>query len=370
MLTQFFIFWKKIDEVMGMIGFNRKKIFSIIIPVYNGKKTIERTLASFISNKNYIKQVIIIDDCSIDGTNKIIEKWKHYNFFNIVYTRNQTRVGPGASRKKGIELSTAEWITFVDADDCIASGCLRYVYDNIKYNKNVVLIHSKSIYYESGKFNVNTIDYSDTSCGGNFYKRKYLVDNNLYPHDLLMLVEDQYFNEKIMYYMEYCDDTNINQIGRFDYPVYEVYHDIDDGYSYALRNWEDYCIKYRLLYKQCLINDFIEIDSEQNDEELFISLFVDYIQNFIFCFYLAIGLQYDEDVQYDIYADKNRKLFKYALEFYQEIIGGDLNDFIDYYNNNKIIVDDIINTTYITLGFEYEINYSFIDFVDSLLQDL
>lgn len=43
------------------------KIFSIVIPVYNGEKTIQRTLASLISSKDYIKEIIIVDDHSADN---------------------------------------------------------------------------------------------------------------------------------------------------------------------------------------------------------------------------------------------------------------------------------------------------------------
>ena len=129
-----------------MFGIRRKKIFSIIVPVYNGKKTLERTLASFISNKDYIKDVIIVDDCSTDGTKSVVDKWKGYQFFGIIYHRNESNVGPGVSRKKGIELAKSEWITFVDADDCLTAGCLKYVYENIVDNKDLVILHSQSIF--------------------------------------------------------------------------------------------------------------------------------------------------------------------------------------------------------------------------------
>ena len=45
-----------------------KHIFSIIVPVYNAEKTLERTLASFISNKEYIQEVILVNDGTTDNT--------------------------------------------------------------------------------------------------------------------------------------------------------------------------------------------------------------------------------------------------------------------------------------------------------------
>ena len=52
-----------------------EKIFSIIVPVRDAEKTIERTLASFISNKDFIKEVIIVDDICEDGTIDIVKSY-------------------------------------------------------------------------------------------------------------------------------------------------------------------------------------------------------------------------------------------------------------------------------------------------------
>lgn len=350
-----------------MFGLNKKKIFTIIIPVYNGRRTIERTFASFISNKEYIKQVIVVDDCSTDNTKSVIDKWNKYKFFNILYKRNEVNSGPGFSRKVGIELSNSEWITFVDADDCLTNGCLKYVYNNIADNKDLVIVHSKSIYYESGDFNSESVGYSDTSCGGNFYRRKFLVSNNLYPHNTLPLVEDQYFNEKIMNYIEFCTERDKDIIGHFDYPVYEVHHDSDIEDSYAIRNWKEYCIDCRLLYKEYLVSDYIEIASENENKKFLNSLAIDYIRNYIFCFYLAVGLQFDNDINYEFNNENDRELFRNALLFYVEVFDKKPSDFTDYYNENNNIVNDIIDISYSVLGFEYTINYSFLDFIDSLL---
>ena len=52
------------------------KYMSIVIPVYNAEKTIERTLASLISNKDFIKEVILVDDRSYDKTFSKIDNFK------------------------------------------------------------------------------------------------------------------------------------------------------------------------------------------------------------------------------------------------------------------------------------------------------
>ena len=242
-----------------------KKIFSVVIPVYNGEKTIERALASLISNKEYIRDIIIVDDCCTDKTKSVVSKYDISEFLPIKYIRNNSRSGTSYSRKTGMESADGEWITFIDADDCLTAGSLKYVYDLIMDNKSIKILHCQTVYYESGTFNSESINYSDTSCGGNFYNLKFLTDNNLYPHDTLPLVEDQYFNEKIMYFIDFCYNNDKDIVGHFDYPVYEVHHDIDIEKSFAIRNWEDYCCKYRLLYKQYLVDDYIAFPTQNKD---------------------------------------------------------------------------------------------------------
>ena len=333
-------------------------IFSIIIPVYNGEDTIERTLASLISNKDYIKEVIIVNDKSTDGTLKKIREFQGYGFFPIYVYSNVMRRGPGYSRKVGIEYAKAPWITFVDADDCLTASSLRYVYDHISDNDDLVLVHSKTIYYESGSFVAENVAYSDTSCGGNFYRREYLIENNLYPHDDLFMSEDEYFNEKVMYYISYCDKTDKDNLGRFDYPVYEVHHDIDDGLSFALDNWSDYCCKYHLLYKQYLTDYFIEYDDMKD------ILYEDYINNFIFCFFLCEGLVLDDDVEFEM--EDGEVCFREAIEYFERVFKQPRQKLIYYYYNNQETIDSLLESAFSSVGFEFENHIEFGDFISNL----
>lgn len=82
---------------------------------------------------------------------------------------------PGAARKIGLLETKSEWVTFLDADDCLTPGSLYYVSKHLK--ENLLLLHCQQIFYESGTFDKDNIDFSIYSCGGNFYKTKYLLDN-------------------------------------------------------------------------------------------------------------------------------------------------------------------------------------------------
>lgn len=91
------------------------KTISVIIPVYNGEKYIKETIQSIQSQSYPIHEVVIINDGSTDGTQKIIHELIK-EFSNIIYL-NQENAGPAKARNYGIKKSTGEYIAFCDADD-------------------------------------------------------------------------------------------------------------------------------------------------------------------------------------------------------------------------------------------------------------
>ncbi|GAF23681.1 beta-1,3-glucosyltransferase [Bacillus sp. JCM 19047] len=88
---------------------------SIIIPVYNGEKTIIDTLESIILQGEEDYEVLIIDDGSTDNTSNVVKKFIESNKrFNYYYQKNQ---GVSMSRNNGIKLAKGRYICFLDSDD-------------------------------------------------------------------------------------------------------------------------------------------------------------------------------------------------------------------------------------------------------------
>ena len=329
----------------------------MIIPVYNAEATIERTLASLISNSDYIYEIILVDDHSTDKTFKKVLKFS--KFFKIKTFRNNGAQSPGVTRKVGLEHSNGKWVTFLDADDCLTPSSLRYVYENIQEYRDLVLLHTQTIYYEFGTFTPDTIGHMDDSCGGNFYKRDYLIKNSLYPHESLYMAEDQYFNEIIRDHIEYCDDRNTNTlIGRFDYPVYEVHHDKDDKRSFALGNFVDYVCKYHLLYKEFVV------DYYKHNSKMLIHLVDNYVENFVFCFFAVQCLLISDDIEFDYY--DNLKYFVRALDYFEDTFRLDRDYIISYFTEHPDIVYWLQQGAMESCGVELQPFLSFSSFVNGL----
>ncbi len=92
---------------------------SVIVPVYNGEKYIERALDSIFYQTRLPKEVILIDDGSEDRTVEVIKKYKetHFAMREKIFLFVQKNCGAGAARNYGIQQSTGTWIMFLDSDD-------------------------------------------------------------------------------------------------------------------------------------------------------------------------------------------------------------------------------------------------------------
>ncbi|EEQ7428234.1 glycosyltransferase, partial [Escherichia coli] len=93
-----------------------KETVSIIMPVYNGAKTIISSVESIIHQSYQDFVLYIIDDCSTDDTFSLINS-RYKNNQKIRILRNKTNLGVAESRNYGIEMATGKYISFCDADD-------------------------------------------------------------------------------------------------------------------------------------------------------------------------------------------------------------------------------------------------------------
>lgn len=85
---------------------------SVVIPAYNGEAFIAEAIQSALDQSYRDLEVIVVDDGSADGTERIVRAFRH----PVIYYRQKNR-GAGAARTLGVERASGEWIAFLDADD-------------------------------------------------------------------------------------------------------------------------------------------------------------------------------------------------------------------------------------------------------------
>lgn len=92
---------------------------SIIVPVYNAEKFINKCIDSLLKQTLNDFEIICINDCSPDGSGKILDSYvKRYpNIITVIHLKENVRQGGG--RNVGLDVAKGEYIGFVDSDDWI-----------------------------------------------------------------------------------------------------------------------------------------------------------------------------------------------------------------------------------------------------------
>lgn len=95
---------------------------SVIIPIYNVEKYIEKCILSVLSQAVRNIEIILVNDGSLDNSAKICEKYARQEVrIKYISTPNQ---GVGAARNLGMNLASGKWLCFVDGDDYLPADAL------------------------------------------------------------------------------------------------------------------------------------------------------------------------------------------------------------------------------------------------------
>lgn len=88
-------------------------VFSVVIPVYNRARLLERALSSVLAQSFPDFEIVVVDDGSIDDPGKVVDAIGNSR---IRFVRQENR-GGGSARNAGIDLATGRYIAFLDSDD-------------------------------------------------------------------------------------------------------------------------------------------------------------------------------------------------------------------------------------------------------------
>lgn len=188
-----------------------EKMLSIIIPVYNAKDYIEKCLDSIIKVSDESVEIIVVNDGSSDGSDKILESYKNNHDVIVISQKN---AGVSAARNAGIERATGKYMTFVDADDLFYkmpevanehnSDMIIYNYIEIDNKDNKI----KDVNIIKNVENVDTLkqafvlghDYN--TCWSKIYRTDIIQENHiLFPTDMKV-------GEDMLWFSEYLKYTN------------------------------------------------------------------------------------------------------------------------------------------------------------------
>ncbi|WP_236974816.1 glycosyltransferase family 2 protein [Membranihabitans maritimus] len=137
---------------------------SVIIPVYNAEKFIERAIESGLSQPE-VKEIILIEDGSPDHAFEICSSWSKKNDRVKLYrhTNGENR-GAGASRNLGIDKASCDFISFLDADDFYLKNRFVKTKEVFSLNKKVEAVYEcigTNFYSQAAKVNFKKLNRSN-----------------------------------------------------------------------------------------------------------------------------------------------------------------------------------------------------------------
>lgn len=237
----------------------KTKTLSIVIPVYNVERYIERCLLSCTaqgySSDDY--EILVIDDgtpdCSMDIVYEIQMRYP-----NLISTYLQTNQGLSVARNVGLEKSKGKYVWFVDSDDWIEPGCLQQIIPALMENDGVDLfqIQYRLVYddatltKDADKFLIKGVLSGrevirkgglPTPAQFTIYRKLFLDDNNLrflpgvYHEDSEFKPRATYLADQIISLNAICYNYYQRQIGSITS-------------SFRFKNFEDIIVVVNKLY--------------------------------------------------------------------------------------------------------------------------
>lgn len=101
------------------------KLVSIIIPVYNVEKYIEKCIDTVLRQSHYNLEIILVDDGSSDASGIICDKYARKDKrIKVIHKKNE---GVSVARNIGIDMATGEYVCFSDADDFLQLDYVEYL---------------------------------------------------------------------------------------------------------------------------------------------------------------------------------------------------------------------------------------------------
>jgi len=194
--------------------------YSIIVPVYNTEKYLEKCIES-LRNQTYTDfEVILVDDCSTDDSYEICKSISERDSrFTVI--RKKKNQGQSAARNLGLDNICGEYVLFIDSDDYVETDFLKDIefciynhpcdlitwglYDDVLKDDGSIVISKSPLNYPKDKFAVNP-DEKDlwelwmktffASPCNKAYKTEIIKNNHIYFDEICVEFEDLVFNAK------------------------------------------------------------------------------------------------------------------------------------------------------------------------------
>ena len=226
---------------------NLPKKVSVIIPVYNAERWLDKTIESVLwqDSAHIPFEIICVDNNSTDDSKRIIKMYE--SLYDNVISVTKLEQGAGNARNKGLEVSSGDYVMFLDADDILPTDAISKLYfpfvefSDIDMTVGSLIVYdeentSHAIPYGDSNDNVlvmSTLDYekkeqtlkkvfSDFGACAKLYRKNFLTENSIrFP-------ENTNFEDNVFVYKAYLNAKDIGVLNTVCY-FYRKYKEVQGG---------------------------------------------------------------------------------------------------------------------------------------------
>lgn len=197
---------------------------SVIVPIYNVEKYLEKCINSLLSQTLEDIQIILVNDGSKDNSGNIAREYEKNNKNRIIYVEKENG-GLSDARNYGLKYATGDFIAFLDSDDYIEKNAYEEMY-NKAIEENADYVECDFIWEFPNKIRVDKqypyknkkemLSFVRVVAWNKLIKRQLITDNNLeFPKGLRY--EDVEFTYKLIPFINkfaYVDKPFIHYVQR------------------------------------------------------------------------------------------------------------------------------------------------------------
>lgn len=191
--------------------FMQEPVISVIVPVYNVEKYLNRCVQSIVDQTYKNLEIILVDDGSPDHCPQMCDAWaKKDSRIQVIHKKNG---GVASARNMGIKNSRGKYFAFIDPDDFIEAEMYELMHSRIKKDDSDLCSCNMRTVLENGQANGTVADFPEATFIGNdilcayfseehflpstcdkLYKAEIVKKNNIFFSETLEIGEDFTFN--------------------------------------------------------------------------------------------------------------------------------------------------------------------------------
>ena len=170
---------------------------SVIVPVYNVEKYLDKCLESLLNQHYSDMEIVVVDDKSTDGSLNIAKKYEKHT--NVKVVAKEKNSGLSDTRNVGIKESCGQYIMFLDSDDYVENGCIAKIQGIIEKENAPDIIYF-GYYEEYESTDKQLIKYGYVSAKNSSFTGEILHEDELWTPQVILRANKVYTSDYVFYH--------------------------------------------------------------------------------------------------------------------------------------------------------------------------